>query len=266
MEAFSILLYPFFACILLIMAHAYFGVHILQRGLIFVDLSLAQFIGLGIAFSFFLGEDDGTRHLFSLAFAVLGASILSFSRHIARFVHIEAFIGVLYIFSFSASILVLDRTPHGLEEFKTIMNGSILWVTPEELLKTFAIYSSIGLFHLVFRKRFFGLSFENSGGILWEFLFFLSFAVILVKSVQMAGILQVFSFLVIPALIGKLFTTDLKKILATGWIIGIVSSVFGLWLSFLYDLPTAPLIVASLSLTFFTMLILKLACPRQRRP
>jgi len=191
---------------------------------------------------------------------------LSLSRHIARFVNIEDFIGVLYIFSLSASILVLDRTPHGLEEFKTIMNGSILWVTPGELYKTFVIYSVIGLFHFVFRKRFFALSFEDRGGVFWEFLFFLSFALVLVKSVQTAGILQVFSFLVIPALIGKLFTTDLKKILATGWIIGIVSSVFGLWLSFLYDLPTAPLIVASLSLTFFTMLILKLACPRQRRP
>ena len=98
--ALSILLYPFLACILLIMAHAYFGVHILQRGIIFVDLSLAQFIVLGIAFSFFLGEDEGTRLIFSLGFAVLGASILSLSRHISRFVHIEAFIGSSISFRF----------------------------------------------------------------------------------------------------------------------------------------------------------------------
>jgi len=259
MEALSILLNPFLACVLLIMAHAYFGVHILQRGIIFVDLSLAQFIGLGIAFSFFLGEGEWTRLLFSLGFAVLGASILSLSRQISRFVHIEAFIGVLYIFSLSASILILDRTPHGLEEFKTIMNGSILWVTPGELLKTFAIYAAIGLFHFVFRKRFFGLSFEDKGGVLWEFLFFLSFAFVLVKSVQMAGILQVFSFLVIPVLIGKLFTKELKKVLVLGWIIGVAASVFGLGLSYLYDLPTAPLIVASLSLTFFILLVFKYA-------
>jgi len=182
---------------------------------------------------------------------------LSLSRHIARFVNIEDFIGVLYIFSLSASILVLDRTPHGLEEFKTIMNGSILWVTPGELYKTFVIYSVIGLFHFVFRKRFFALSFEDRGGVFWEFLFFLSFALVLVKSVQTAGILQVFSFLVIPVLIGKLFTKDLKKVLVLGWMIGVASSVFGLWLSYLYDIPTAPLIVASLSLTFFTMLVFK---------
>ncbi|MBI5234789.1 MAG: metal ABC transporter permease [Deltaproteobacteria bacterium] len=257
MEALSILIYPFIACVLLIMAHTYFGVHVLQRGIIFVDLSLAQFIGLGIAFSFFLGDDEGTRLLFSLGFAALGAFMLSFSRYISRFVNIEAFIGVLYIFSLSASILILDRTPHGMEEFKTIMNGSILWVTPMELFKTFGVYSVIGLFHFVFRKRFFALSFENRGGVLWEFLFFLSFAVVLVKSVQMAGILQVFAFLVIPVLIGKLFTKDLQKIVASGWLIGAASSVFGLGLSYLYDLPTAPLIVASLSLTFFALLVFR---------
>ncbi|HLE17052.1 MAG TPA: metal ABC transporter permease [Syntrophales bacterium] len=210
-----------------------------------------------MAFSFFIGEEEGSRQIFSLGFAVLGASVLSLSRHIARFVNIEDFIGVLYIFSLSASILVLDRTPHGLEEFKTIMNGSILWVTPGELYKTFVIYSVIGLFHFVFRKRFFALSFEDRGGVFWEFLFFLSFALVLVKSVQTAGILQVFSFLVIPVLIGKLFTKDLKKVLVLGWMIGVASSVFGLWLSYLYDIPTAPLIVASLSLTFFTMLVFK---------
>ncbi|MEK6791789.1 MAG: metal ABC transporter permease [Deltaproteobacteria bacterium] len=259
MEALGILIYPFIACVLLITAHAYFGVHILQRGIVFVDLSLAQFIGLGIAFSFFIGEGDVSRQVFSLLFAVMGAAILSFSKHISKAlnINIEALIGVLYIFSLSASILVLDRTPHGLEEFKAIMNGSILWVGPVELIATFAVYSVIGLFHFVFRKRFFRLSFENSGGILWEFLFFLSFAVVLVKSVQMAGILQVFSFLVIPVLIGKLFTKDLKKILVLGWIIGTASSVFGLGLSYLYDLPAAPLIVASLSMTFFMLLVFK---------
>lgn len=257
MEALSILIYPFMACVLLIMAHAYFGIHILQRGIIFVDLSLAQFIGLGMAFSLFLGDDEWTRLFFSLGFAAIGALILSFSRKISRVVHVEAFIGVLYIFSLSASLLILDRTPHGLEEFKNLMNGNILWVTQDELLSTFLIYSLVGIFHFIFKKRFFALSFEDKNSVIWEFLFFLSFAIVLVKSVQMAGILQVFSFLVIPALIGKLFTLELKKVLISGWLIGAVSSVFGLGLSYIYDLPTAPLIVASLSLTFFAILITK---------
>lgn len=258
MEALGILLFPFLACVLLVLAHAYFGVHVLRRGIIFVDLSLAQFIGLGIALSFFFGRGEEGGAAFALGFAALGAFILSFSRTIARLANIEAFIGVLYIFSLSASILVLDRTPHGMEEFKAILNGSILWVTPGELLSTFVLYSAIGLFHFVFRNKFLALSFDGRGGGVWEFLFFLSFALVLVKSVQMAGVLQVFAFLVIPVLTGKLLTGRLGWQLALGWALGAASSLLGLGLSYAFDLPAAPLIVASLSILFFALLGLKL--------
>ena len=118
MEALQLLTYPFLACVCLILIHAYFGIHVLQRGIIFVDLSLAQLIGLGIACSLYLGHEPHDQYLYSALFAVIGAFLLSFSRQISRFVNIEAFIGVLYIFGLSASILVLDRTPHGLEELR----------------------------------------------------------------------------------------------------------------------------------------------------
>ncbi len=259
LEALSILLFPFMACVLLVIAHAWFGVHVIRRGIIFVDLSLAQFIGLGTALSFFLGQGEGNGAAFSLGFAALGAFILSFSRTISRLANIEAFIGVLYIFSLSASMLVLDRTPHGMGEFKAILSGSILWVTPGELLSTLALYSAIGLFHFIFRNRFLALSFEGRGGGAWEFLFFLSFALVLVKSVQMAGVLQVFAFLVIPVLVGKLLTDRLKWQLVLGWALGAGASLLGLVLSYTFDLPAAPLIVASLCLLFFALLALRLA-------
>src|SRR6185369_4763327 len=178
MEALSFLIWPFLACLLLILIHAYFGIHILERGIIFVDLALAQFIGVGIALSFVIGEEQSL--LLSLIFAFLGSVILALSKKAARYVNIEAFIGVLYIFSFSAAILILDRSPHGLEEFKSILNGNILWVTPKELIATFAIYAAVGLLHFVLRKQFFALSFEGKGHFLLEFLFFASFAVVLV--------------------------------------------------------------------------------------
>jgi zinc/manganese transport system permease protein len=203
MEALNFLVYPFLACLLLIVIHAYFGIHILQRGIIFVDLALAQFIGIGIALSFLFGEKHGT--ILALVFAVIGAFILSLSKRVARLVNIEAFIGVLYIFSLSAAILILDRSPHGLEEFKTILNGNIIWVTPHEVLTTFLVYGAVGILHFILRKQFLALSYEGKGTAFLEFLFFASFAVVLVKSVRMAGILQVFSFLVIPALIGRLY-------------------------------------------------------------
>jgi len=255
MEALSFLLYPFLACVVLILIHAYFGIHILERGIIFVDIALAQFIGIGIALSFFLSYEN--TYVLSVVFAVLGASILSFSRRFERFVNIEAFIGVLYIFSFAVSMLILDRSPHGAEEFKAILNGNILWLTPKDVLSAAIIYGIIGAFHFIFRKKFLALTFEGRNGFLWEFLFFVTFALVLAKSVQMAGILQVFSILIIPALIGRLYTREPFKILLIGWIAGLAASVIGIGVSYKLDLPTAPMTVASLSLVFLVLLVVK---------
>jgi zinc/manganese transport system permease protein len=249
--------------VLLILIHAYFGIHILERGIIFVDLAMAQFIALGIALAFLMGHEGSARNYYAVAFAIVGASVFSMARRIQRIVNMEAFIGVLYIFSLAGSILILDRTPHGLEEFKAILNGNILWITPSDILKTFILYAAIGLLHLVFRKKFFALSYEESNGPFWEFLFFLSFALVLVSSVQLAGILQVFSFLVIPALIGRLFTRSPMKILIGGWGIGLAASMVGITLSYKLDLPTAPLIVASLSVAFFILLVFRIVWKRR---
>jgi zinc/manganese transport system permease protein len=257
MEAFIFFLYPLAACILLILIHAYFGIHILERGIVFVDLSLAQFIGVGIACSVLFSHDGMMKYVFSVCFAILGALILALSRRIAKHTNIEAFIGVLYIFSLGIGMLILDRTPHGTEEFKTILNGNIIWTSGKDVFYTFIIYAVIGIFHFIFRKRFFSLSSNGGGSYLWEFLFFLSFAIVLVKSVQMAGILQVFAFLIVPALIGKLFTREPFKVLIGGWLLGFLSSSFGLFASYKWDLPTAPLIVASLSILYFLMLLVK---------
>jgi zinc/manganese transport system permease protein len=264
MEAISFLIYPFLGCMLLILIHVYFGIHILERGIIFVDLAMGQFIAIGIAIAFLSGHEGGARNVYASLFAILGAAILSLARTLKKTVNLEAFIGVLYIFSVAASILVLDRSPHGLEEFKTILNGNILWVTPPELFKTFVLYLAIGSLHAVFRKKFFALSYENGNGTFWEFLFFLSFAFVLVSSVQIAGILQVFAFLVIPALIGRLYTREPMKILVGGWGIGIVVSMLGITLSYTLDLPTAPLIVASLSAVFFLLLAVNQISRRKR--
>jgi len=255
MEVISFLIWPFLACLLLVFIHAYFGIHILERGIIFVDLALAQFIGVGIALSFVFGEEHSL--LLSLVFAFLGSIILALSKKAAAYVNIEAFIGVLYIFSFAAALLILDKSPHGVEEFKTIMNGNIIWVTPREILTTCIVYGVIGALHFFLRKRFYALSFQGKGGFLLELLFFASFAIVLVKSVHLAGILQVFSFLVVPALIGRLFSREPSKVLMIGWLAGGVISTGGIVLSFRLDLPTAPVIVAGLALVFFVLLLFK---------
>jgi zinc/manganese transport system permease protein len=256
----TLLVYPFLACLLLILIHTYFGLHILERGIIFVDLALAQFIGIGIALSFVLGEEK--LPLLSLLFALLGALILSLTRPLARFINIEGFIGALYVFSLSAGILILDRSPHGIEEFKGILNGNIIWVTPRDLLSTLVIYGMVGALHLLLRKRFFDLSFRGRGSCFLELLFFCSFAVVLVKSVQIAGILQVFSFLVVPAMVGRLFYKEPLKILLVGWLVGVAASVAGILLSFKADIPASSAIVVMLALIFVFFLTVKLAAGR----
>jgi zinc/manganese transport system permease protein len=255
MEALNFLFYPFLGCVALILIHAYFGVHILERGIIFVDIALAQFIGIGIALSFFFGHENS--YWFSIAFAVIGAFILALSKKISKSVNIEAFIGVLYMLSFAASILILDKSPHGEEEFKAILSGNILWLNQKDVLSAFIIYGILGGIHLVFRKQFMSLTFDGGGSLLWEFLFFLSFALVLVKSVQMAGILQVFSFLIVPALIGRLYTRKPARVLLIGWIVGLLASIVGIGISYKFDLPTAPMTVASLSLIFMGLLLVK---------
>lgn len=255
MEAINFLFYPFLGCVALILIHAYFGVHILERGIIFVDIALAQFIGIGIALSFFFGHENS--YWFSIAFAVIGAFILALSKRIAKSVNIEAFIGVLYMLSFAASILILDKSPHGEEEFKAILSGNILWLNQTDVLSAFIFYGILGGIHFIFRKNFMALTFDGGGSLFWEFLFFLSFAFVLVKSVQMAGILQVFSFLIVPALIGRLYTRKPARVLLIGWVVGLLASIVGIGISYMFDLPTAPMTVTSLSLVFVGLLIVK---------
>lgn len=255
METLSFLIWPFAACLLLIMIHTWFGVHILERGIIFVDLALAQFISIGIALSLLT---DGYRTELAVAFALVGALIMALTRQLADHINVEAFIGVLYIFSFAICTLILDRTAHGMEEFKAILNGNILWVTPEALASTAILYGTVGLLHWFLRKRFYALTFEGKGPLWVEFLFFASFALVLVKSVMIAGILQVFSFLVVPALLGRLLFRTTGTVLVAGWIAGTAVSGGGIALSHLLDLPTAPVIVASLAILFFFSLAMKI--------
>ncbi|MCM8828177.1 MAG: metal ABC transporter permease [Candidatus Omnitrophica bacterium] len=253
MENISFLFIPFIGCVLLILLHTYFGVHVLERGIIFVDLTLAQFISVGAAAAIYLGKES-YQSIYAVVFAVAGAFLFSLSKKIAKLVYIEAFIGVLYIFSFAASILFLDRTPHGLEELKNILNGNILWITGKDLFTMFTLYIVIGAFQFVYREKFLALSKGEQSSGLWEFLFFLSFALMLVNSIKIAGILQVFAFLIIPALIGKLTAQVPGKIILRGWIAGLIASIAGMLISYKFDISTSSLIVAFLSITFFVML------------
>jgi zinc/manganese transport system permease protein len=255
MQNLSFLIYPFLACIALVLIHAYFGIHILQRGIIFVDLAMAQFIGIGIAFSFYLAYEN--HYILALLFAFPGAVVFAFAKKVEKFVQLEAFIGVIYVFSFTTSLIILSKSPHGAEEFNSILNGNILWVSSSDVVYAYLLYSIIGLFHYLLRKKFFEITFEGQQNSLFEFLFFFTFGLVLVKSVVMAGVLTVFSFLIIPALIGRLFTKKFKRALFIGYTVGTFATLIAIFISFKYDLPTSALIVTIMSVTFFVLLTFK---------
>jgi zinc/manganese transport system permease protein len=246
---------PFAACAILIGIHAYLGMHVIQRKVIFVDLALAQIAALGATFSFLLGlsPHGNAGYTFSLVFAIAGAAIFAFTRMRHERIPQEAIIGIVYAVALAAAILVADRAPEGAEHIKESMVGSILWVTWPTVLKTAFIYTLIGSLHVVLRKRFLQISFnpgqayaEGRWVRLWDFVFYVSFAFVITSSVAIAGVLLVFSFLVIPAVIATLFATRIPTRLAVGWSTGIAACLIGLVASYRFDLPSGPSVVVSL--------------------
>jgi zinc/manganese transport system permease protein len=248
---------PFAACVVLVGIHAYLGMHVIQRRVIFVDLALAQIAALGATFGFLLGmtPHDREAYFFSLGFAVVGAAIFATTRMRHERIPQEAIIGIVYAVALASAILVADRAPEGAEHIKETLVGTLLWVTWPTVAKTALIYTLVGGLHVALRKRFFQISFEPERAYaegrwvrLWDFIFYVTFAFVITSSVAIAGVLQVFSFLVIPAVIATLFANRISVRLAIGWSVGIAACLVGLVASYRFDMPSGPTVVSSLGL------------------
>jgi zinc/manganese transport system permease protein len=251
----SLFLPPLIACLVIVAIHSYLGLHVIAREVIFVDLSLAQMAALGGAVAVLAGSqpDSQAAFLYSLGFTTLGAVVFAVSRTDEKGrVPQEAIIGIVYVVASAAAILVADRTPRGGEAIKDILVGSLLWVTWPTIARLAAIYAGVGLFHWLLRRRFLTISFDPDVALAegwrirwWDFLFYFSFGLVITFSVPVAGVLLVFSFLVIPAAIAFQFTRRQGMLAAISWLGGVLASAGGLWISFRYDLPTGPLVVCS---------------------
>ncbi|HBF13502.1 MAG TPA: metal ABC transporter permease [Deltaproteobacteria bacterium] len=254
MNILEFLLPSFVACLVLTGIHTYLGVHVIARGVIFVDIALAQLAALGMTVALALGHGTSslTSYLMALSFSVTGAGILSVTR--IKKIPQEAIIGVVFVVSSAAGILVADRSPHGTEHIKYILDGSILWVSWNQIIKTGIIYSLLGGIHYIFRKKMFLVSSDpdlaKKKGLkvkVWDFFFYVTFAVVITSSVQIGGILLVFSFLIVPALCSMLLVNRVGTILGlsllVGWIVGILGSIIGISASYFLDLPTGSSIV-----------------------
>ncbi len=272
MSIFQILLPAFVASMILTGIHASLGVHVVERGVIFVDLSLAQIAALGTTVAYLAGYDlhDTAAYLFSLGFTFLGAAIFAVSRvHRKTRIPQEAIIGIVYAVSAAVAILMMSKATQETEHLKEMLVGNILSVTWPELFKTAVLYALVGVFHYVFRKRFLLISMNEAEAErrgwnvkFWDFLFYVSFGFVVTSSVAIAGVLLVFCFLIVPSVAAMLFAERLGTRLAIGWTMGTLVSAMGVAFSFLLDLPTGATIVGTFGASLLVLAAYRLAFHR----
>ena len=241
-EAVTFLWPAFLVSVCLVGIHAYFGIQVLARKVIFVDLALAQIAALGATVAFMLGHpaQSPATYGYSLVFTLLAAMLLAFTRSWATRVPQEALIGVIYVVAAAAAILLIDRAPQGAEHLKQILTGNILTSGLHDVAVIVPLYAAVGLLHWLLRRRLTG-----AGSLVWEFVFYATFGLVVTSSVALAGVLLVFSFLIIPAAIGVLYASTLARQLAIGWTAGTLTSGVGLAASFALDLPTGATMVCA---------------------
>jgi len=267
MEVFQFLLAPFAASLILTGIHAYLGVHVVERGVIFVDLALAQIAALGATIAILVGMNPhgGGAYWISLGFTFLGAAIFSLAR--IRRIHIpqEAFIGIAYAVASAGAILAMSKATGETEHLKDMLVGNILAVSWSEAGRTALLYGAIGLFHYIYRKNFLLISIRpqaaEAKGLsirFWDFLFYASFGFVVTSSVAIAGVLLVFCYLIVPSVGAMLFAERIGPRLAIGWTMGTLVSALGVYLSVVLDLPTGATIVCTFGAVLVLMFLVHL--------
>jgi zinc/manganese transport system permease protein len=253
-DAVQFLTVAFLVAVVLTGIHAYLGIHVLSRNVVFVDLALAQISALGATVAFMFGHlpQSAAAYGYALAFTLAGAVLLALSRHWSGRITQEAVIGVIYVVSAAAAFLLIDKAPQGAEHIKQLLVGSILTATVDDLIRLAALYAVIAAFHWLFRQHFLLLTLDparaRAQGLnvsWWDFLFYASFGVVVTSSVAIAGVLLVFSFLIIPAAIGMIYSDRIARKLYIGWTAGVLASAAGLGASYAWDLPTGATMVCA---------------------
>jgi zinc/manganese transport system permease protein len=267
MEILPFLLWPFVASLILTGIHAYLGVHVVERGVIFVDLALAQIAALGATIAILVGMDPhgGGAYWLSLGFTFVGAGIFAFARTRRGHIPQEAFIGIAYAVASATAILAMSKATGETEHLKDMLVGNILAVDKHEVIKTAILYGAIGLFHYIFRRRFLLISTDPAGAEaqgmsirFWDFLFYASFGFVVTSSVAIAGVLLVFCYLIVPSVGAMLFADRVGRRLAIGWTMGTLVSALGVYFSVLLDLPTGATIVCTFGAVLVVMFFIHL--------
>jgi zinc/manganese transport system permease protein len=266
MEIVQFLILPFLASLILTGIHAYLGVHVVERGVIFVDLALAQIAALGATMAILIGMDPHgvSAYWMSLGFTFIGALIFTLVRSRQKRIPLEAFIGITYAVASAAAILTMSKATGETEHLKDMLVGNILAVSRYEVAKTAILYGCVGIFHFIFRKKFLAISLSHNSSEqlnlnyrLWDFLFYASFGFVVTSSVAIAGVLLVFCYLIVPSVGAMLFADRIGTRLAIGWTMGTLVSALGCYFSVYFDLPTGATIVCTFGAVLVCMALVK---------
>ena len=243
-EQLPFLLWPFLGLLAIASIHVYLGLHVVEREVIFVDLSLAQMAVLGASVASLMGGEPEQPLTYALAigFTVVGAAVFSLTRSERGRVPQEAIIGIVYAVAAAASVLILNNAPHGAEHIRDVLVGQLLAVQAHDVARLAVLYAVLGGLHVVWRKRFLDISHDpkaaKAKGLnvkAWDFLFYLTFGLTVTASVEIAGVLVVFSYLIVPSVVALLFAEHVGTRLAIGWTIAALASALGMlasvWLS-----------------------------------
>ncbi len=256
---------PFVASLILTGIHAYLGVHVIERGVIFVDLSLAQIAAFGATVALLLPVTGGDPHsdsvyFVSVSFTLIGAAIFALVRMRHTRIPQEAVIGIAYAVASAATILAMSKSTSQAEHLKDMLVGNILAVGWPEVEKTALLYGAIGAFHYIIRRKFLAISMnadraEQEGLSVrsWDFMFYASFGFVVTSSVAIAGVLLVFCYLIVPSVAAMLYADRIGPRLAIGWTMGTLVSALGVYLSLILDLPTGATIVCTFGLVLVIM-------------
>jgi zinc/manganese transport system permease protein len=259
------LVWPIVASLVIAGIHAYLGLHVVERGVIFVDLSLAQIASLGASLALLVPAFEGDPHgpavyWMSLGFTLIGAAIFSMIKGQKARIPQEAIIGISYAVASAAVIVAMSQSTGESEHLRDMLVGNILAVSPDEIIGMGLMYVAIGVFHYVFRARFLLISTDPEGaaaqGIsirFWDFLFYASFGVVVTRSVAIAGVLLVFCYLIVPSVAAMLYARRIGPRLAIGWVMGVAVSMLGMYFSVQFDLPTGATIVCTFGLVLILM-------------
>lgn len=265
---------PFIASLLLILITSYFGIHVIEREIIFIDIALAQIAALGSAVTLVLHHlgigsrsdvhDHDSRTFLAYIFCLLAAGIFTILKNRKIKIPLEAIIGIAYAVATTAAVIILDKGAGSDVHIHDMLIGAILWVSWPQIIRLLIIVTVIGGFHYIFRNKFKeitllyqGKESDISNPRLWDFLFYFTFGIIIVEAVSIGGILTVFAFLIIPASTSALFTTQWTKRISIGLLIGSISTVLGLYLSWVMDIPCSPAIILFLGVSLLFSIVLK---------